>query len=80
MDNTKENDWLSYVINNPDFSIDDFRSHGIESSNTTMGSVSDYEKNPAIQNMSMFQTEGKFDPVKFQDFYDKANARYNKIW
>ena len=79
MDDTKKNDWLSYVLANDDFSVDDFRNNGINSSNTSLADAKVYEKNPEVQNMPAFQTNGQFDKSKFEQFYNSTSARYNNL-
>lgn len=79
MDNTKENDWLSYMMANPNYTIDDFRSNGINAKNTTLGDVKTYENKQVVQNLPQFQTNGKFDKAKFENYYQAASSRYNNL-
>ena len=79
MDNTKENDWLSYLMANPNYTVDDFRDSGVNASNTTLGDAKTYESKQTVQNLPQFQTDGKFDKAKFESFYNVASSRYNDL-
>ncbi len=77
-DIVKQNDWVSSLIYNQDFKLEDFKEAGISEENTTIASREDYANNETIK--SLFKTEdGKFNEVEFNKFYDNALLSYNKL-
>ena len=77
-DIVKQNDWVSSLIYNQDFRLEDFKEAGISEKNTTIASREDYANNETIK--SLFKTEeGKFNDVEFNKFYDNALLSYNKL-
>ena len=75
----KEHDWVLETLFNPTFTNTDFKSIGINSSNTSIGPVDAYLKSPEIQSMPQFQTNGKFDSQKFTAQYRTALKSYNQL-
>ena len=77
-DIVKQNDWVSSLIYNQDFKLEDFKEAGISEKNTTIASREDYANNETIK--SLFKTEeGKINDVEFNKFYDNALLSYNKL-
>lgn len=75
----KENDWLAVNLANNQYTIDDFRNNGVNITNTSFGTKDVYEKNPQVQALPEFQTNGKFDKSKFETYYDSVAASYNNL-
>ena len=78
MDN-KQNDWVLETLQNPTFTQEDFRSIGIDATNTSIYSKDKYINSPLIQQMPQFQTNGNFDVAKFTDFYDNVSKSYQDM-
>lgn len=76
---SKEHDWVMETLYNPSFTNTDFKTVGINTSNTSIAPLDVYLKLPEIQNMPQFQTNGKFDSTKVQQYYYKALTSYNKL-
>ena len=53
-DIVKQNDWVSSLIYNQDFKLEDFKEAGISEKNTTIASREDYANNETIK--SLFKT------------------------
>lgn len=79
MNNTKENDWFSSVIANPTFTITNFRNVGLDANNTSLEDENTYKNMEAVQQSPMFQTDGKFDEVKFHEKYTAVADAYNRL-
>lgn len=79
MNNTKQNDWFLNILANPAFSVGDFQQIGLNGDNTSFESREFYKNSLAITSNPKFQTDGKFDEVKFNNFYDKALYSYNNL-
>jgi hypothetical protein len=75
----KENDYLLNALSNPDFSNVDFANVGLNANNTSIESKDTYKKLNYIQSNPIFQTDGKFDETKFDEFYDAALVGYNRF-
>lgn len=76
---TKENDWLLNRVSNPSFSIDDFKAVGLDATNTSLEDADVYKNIPQIQDSPVFQTDGKFDDVKFDNAYKFMAESYNQL-
>ena len=73
MDNKKPNDWMLNVLQNPSFSLSDFKAVGIDGNNTSIEDREVYANNKIIQSNPQFQdSDGNFDNAKFNQFYDGA--------
>lgn len=77
MTNSKENDWLLNRISNPNFSISDFKSVGLDVTNTSLEDADTYKNIPQIRENPQFQTDGKFDEAKFDNIYKYMAETYN---
>lgn len=76
----KENDLLLNIIENPDFSVSDFQTVGLDSKNTELKSPDVYMNSPKIQEQPIFQNNhGEFDKTKFQNVYANAALAYNML-
>ena len=64
---------------NPEFSNLDFANVGLNANNTSIESRDTYKKLNFIQNNPTFQTNGKFDETKFDQFYDVALIGYDRF-
>ena len=78
MDN-KQNDWILLSVQNPNLTLDQFADNGINTNNTSIYDREKYLNSTLIQGMEQFQTDGKFDKVKFNNFYDTAIQNYNDL-
>lgn len=76
---SKENDYLLNRMSNDNFTNLDFVNVGLNGDNTSLESKETYEKLAYVQNNEMFQTDGKFDQQKFDDFYKETLAGYNQL-
>lgn len=76
----KENDLLLNIIENPDFSVSDFQTVGLNANNTELKSQDVYMNSPKIQEQPIFQNNsGEFDKTKFQNVYANAALAYNML-
>lgn len=75
----KENDYFLNRMLNSDFSNLDFMNIGLSSDNTSLESKDTYEKLEYVQTNPLFQTEGKFDKQKFNEFYNESVIGYNRL-
>lgn len=75
----KENDYLLNLIANPTFNPSDFKEVGLTTDNTSIEKKDVYKNLQAIQDNPEFQTDGKFDEVKFNQIYDYALQQYNQL-
>lgn len=76
---SKENDYLLNRMSNDNFTNLDFVNVGLNGDNTSLESKETYEKLAYVQNNEMFQTDGKFNQQKFDDFYKETLAGYNQL-
>lgn len=74
--NTKANDWMVALADNPTFGLQNFKDVGLSADNTVLQDKNTYRNSPYIQGHDMFQTNGKFDEAAFNKFYDNAAASY----
>lgn len=65
----KEHDYFLEAINNPTFSTSDFLQVGLSAENTSFESKDKYKSLEYIQQHPLFQTNEKFDEVKFDKAY-----------
>lgn len=80
MDNKKPNDWMLNVLQNPSFSLSDFKAVGIDGNNTSIEDRDVYANNKIIQSNPQFQdSDGNFDNAKFNQFYDSALQSYQLL-
>lgn len=74
----KQNDWVLNLLSNSDFSTADFKSVGLNASNTSLQSEETYKSSKQIQDL--FQREdGTFDNETFHKFYENAQLTYNML-
>lgn len=73
---TKRNDWLATIINQPQFDFEDMQEHGITPDNTTIKSKDFYKSLPQIQEIFR-DKDGKFDDILFDNYYMGALQAYN---
>ena len=75
----KQNDYLLNIISNQEFTNEDFRLVGLDSTNTSLEKKDVYKNLDYIRNQEMFQTDGVFDEYKFDTFYDAVSLGYNEL-
>lgn len=75
----REFDWVGEKLSNPDFTNTDFKNAGVNIENTSIGPESVYVNNPQIRALPEFQTNGKFDEVKFHEKYVELAKSYNDL-
>lgn len=75
----KEHDWFAENLANPSFSNTDFKSVGINASNTSLGPIDVYLNSPEVQSQEVFQTNGQFDQQKVRAYYMSIAKSYNKL-
>jgi hypothetical protein len=74
----KENDIILNMLANPEFTITDFQSVGLNGENTGLRSEEEYKKSEKITtNKNFLDANGKFDEAKFHKFYVGAGQFYN---
>lgn len=79
MKESKENDWIFSIIDNPNMTVDSFESVGLSSKNTSVETEDKYKQVNEIRNHPMFQTNGAFDEGKFHQFYQNSLAGYSQL-
>ena len=72
----KQNDYFLNLLSNPTFSPSDFNQVGLSIDNTSLQDKSVYQNLDFIKQNPLFQTDGKFDQVKFDEIYNVANSGY----
>lgn len=77
----KEYDWIVANINNPDFTVSDFKDiQGLNLTNTQLLSMEDYLKSSFVTENDMFKgNDGTFNQDKFKNFYQNQASRFNKF-
>lgn len=76
----KENDLILNMLANPNFTMADFQTVGLNSDNTGLRSEEEYKKSEKITKNSNFQNAaGEFDEAKFHNFYVGASQWYNQL-
>ena len=75
----KEHDWFAENLANPSFSNSDFKSVGINASNTSLGPIDVYLQSPEVQRQEVFQTNGRFDQAKVKAYYMNIAKSYNTL-
>lgn len=78
MDN-KQNDWVLEILQNPEFTQDDFANVGVTPQNTSIYDKDRYINSKTIQALPQFQTQGAFDVAKFTNFYNSAKQSYQEM-
>lgn len=74
----KENDWILANINNPDFSVKDFKIAGLDASNTQLLPLSEYKKSDTI--VKAFTDEsGKFNETALDEFYKQKQQEFLEL-
>lgn len=76
-----QNDWIVARINNPNFTVADFKNIAdLSTSNTQLLSREDYLKSDFIRNQDMFKDEtGKFSEQIFTDFYNQGALSFGEL-
>lgn len=73
----KQNDWIVASINNPNFSVQDFRDIGLDLDNTQLLPMQEYLKSNFItQNDAFKNDQGAFSKEKFESFYKSQLASF----
>lgn len=74
----KQNDWLVASLNNPDFTVSDFKNiSDLSLDNTQFLSKEQYMKSPFIKNQKIFQDDdGNFSEKKFDKFYNNVSDSF----
>lgn len=75
----KQNDLMLNMLANPNFTVGDFASVGLDTTNTSLESEDTYKNAPIIQQNPIFQTNGQFDQNKFHQAYQTAQVAYNNL-
>lgn len=75
--NRKENDLMMNVLANPDFSLNDFASVGLNIDNTSIESMDTYRNNQYVKDF--FTEDGKFNEKDFVDTYQSSLIGYNQM-
>ena len=74
----KKYDWMALMQFQPNYSLSDFKDLGVTPDNAELKSRDFYKGLQDVQESELFQNdEGKFDPAKFDRFYDSALILYN---
>ena len=77
---SKQNDLMLNIMENPGFGVQDFLNVGLNADNTSLEDESTYVSSPRIQNDPLFKnSEGQFDLVKFHNTYQVAQQAYNVL-
>ena len=73
--NTKANDWIVALVDNPTFGLENFKDVGLSADNTVLQDKNTYRNSQYIQDK--FQdNNGKFDETAFNKFYNNAASLY----
>ena len=76
----KENDLILNMLANPNFTMADFQTVGLNSDNTGLRSEEEYKRSEKITKNNNFQNAaGEFDEAKFHNFYVGASQWYNQL-
>lgn len=77
----KQNDWIVANINNPNFSITDFKEiSGLDLNNTQFLDKDEYKKSKFITENPLFQNQdGQFNEKLFDQFYDYQAQKFNEF-
>lgn len=76
--NRKENDLMMNIVANPDFSMSDFATVGLDINNTSLETPDIYKNNSTIRDY-FTDEEGKFKEKDFIDTYQSALIGYNNM-
>lgn len=74
----KEHDLMMNIVANPEFSLSDFTTVGLNINNTSLQDESAYRNHPIIQQIFTDNT-GKFNEKQFKDTYNSALISWNKM-
>ena len=77
----KQNDWIIANINNPDFTVSDFKNiGGLSLDNTQLLSMDQYLKNDKIINNELFKdSSGQFNKDIFKNYYNNLSEKFNNF-
>lgn len=75
MANTKKNDWFVVLLHQPEMDFQDMADNDVLPDNTSMGSREDYKGRDDV--IQAFTENGKFNDVKFENYYKSALNMYN---
>lgn len=73
--NTKANDWVVALVDNPTFGLENFKDVGLSADNTVLQDKNTYRNSQYIQDKFQDNT-GKFDETAFNKFYSNAASLY----
>lgn len=73
--NTKANDWVVAIVDNPTFGLQNFKDVGLSPDNTVLQDKNTYRNSQYIQDKFQDNT-GKFDETAFNKFYSNAASLY----
>lgn len=73
--NTKANDWVVALVDNPTFGLQNFKDVGLSADNTVLQDKNTYRNSQYIQDKFQDNT-GKFDETAFNKFYNNAASLY----
>ena len=79
MVDNKPNDWMLLTMDNPNFDLPRFKEVGITPDNTSLQSRDFYKNNNYIRQQFSDPSTGKFDEIKFNNWYDNAAMSYNQF-
>lgn len=79
MIDNKPNDWMLLTMDNPNFSLSRFADVGITPDNTSLQSRDFYKNNNYIRQQFSDPSTGKFDEVKFNNWYNNAATSYSQF-
>lgn len=77
----KQNDWLVASLNNPDFTVADFKNiSDLSLDNTQFLNKEVYKSSPFIRNQKIFQdNDGNFSEKKFDDYYSNIASSFRNF-
>ena len=77
----KQNDWIIANINNPDFTVSDFKNiGGLSLENTQLLPIEQYLKNDKVVNNELFKdSSGQFNKEIFKNYYNNLSEKFNNF-
>ena len=77
----KQNDWIIANINNPDFTVSDFKNiGGLSLDNTQLLPIDQYLKNDKVVNNELFKdSSGQFNKDIFKNYYNNLSEKFNNF-
>ena len=77
----KQNDWIIANINNPDFTVSDFKNiGGLTLDNTQLLPMDQYLKNDKVVNNELFKdSSGQFNRDIFKGYYNNLSEKFNNF-